>query len=403
MDMSAVRNDFPTIRKKDGVYLDSACQSLRPDRVIRAVLEYYEDFPTCGGRSIYKMSAKVSAVTDEAREKAAEFFGTDDPDCYVFTKNCTEGINTVAKGCVLKKGDAVVTTDTEHNSNNVPWAVLSEEIGIKRRYSISGEDGGFSIENFKNAMGKDVKMVSIHHVNNVTGCVVPIKEVAEIAHDVGAKVLIDGSQAAPHMKVDLKKADVDFYSLSVHKMLGPSGMGILYGKREALEGIRPLTTGGGAVGLVTHDHADLAPIPNKFEAGLQNYSGIAGTKAALDYLTDVGMERVLEHDRMLMRSIFKRTDGINGLSLVGPDDPDRRCGVFSFNIGGLSPHDIAMTLDKIDNIMIRSGQHCAHPFFASRGIEGSARASVYLYNNEEDIERFASALRKVAEKFGSGR
>ena len=400
MEISAVRNDFPTIRKKRGVYLDSACQSLRPDQVIRSMLEYYEEFPSCGGRSIYGMSAKVSLFTDETRRKAAEFFGTGDPDCYVFTKNCTEGINTVAMGSGLKRGDAVVTTDTEHNSNHVPWTVLSEGAGVKRRYSKSDDEGGFDMENFKSAMGKDVKLVSVHHASNVTGCVVPVRDVAEIVHDAGARILVDGSQAAPHMEVDLKKADVDYYSLSVHKMLGPSGMGILYGKRECLEELKPLTVGGGAVGLATYDHADPAPVPDKFEAGLQNYSGIVGTKAALDYLTAVGMDKVFEHDRKLMRSIFKTTEGIRGLSIVGPRNPDKRCGVFSFNIDGLSPHDVAMMLDKIDNIMIRSGMHCAHPFFASRGIEGSARASVYLYNNEEDIERFAVALEKVAEAFG---
>jgi len=400
MEVSAARNDFPTIRKGKGVYLDSACQSLRPDQVIRSMLDYYEDFPSCGGRSVHGMSAKVSLITDDARKKAAEFFGTDDPDCYVFTKNCTEGINTVAFGLGLKKGDVVVTTDTEHNSNHVPWTILSETAGVKRRYSRSNDKGEFDMENFKEAIGKDVKLVSVHHASNVTGCVVPVKDIAEIAHDAGAKVLIDGSQAAPHMKIDLKKMDADYYSLSVHKMLGPSGMGILYGKKECLNGLRPLVTGGGTVGLATYDRVDLAPVPDKFEAGLQNYSGIVGTKAAFDYLAAIGMDKISEHDRKLMRSIFKRTEGITGLSVVGPDDPDKRCGVFSFNIDGLSPHDIAMMVDRIDNIMIRSGMHCAHPFFTSRGIEGSARASVYLYNNEEDIERFAAALEKVAENFG---
>ncbi|MCL2318361.1 MAG: aminotransferase class V-fold PLP-dependent enzyme, partial [Methanomassiliicoccaceae archaeon] len=213
MEMSAVRKDFPTIRKGKGVYLDSACQSLKPDPVIKAILDYYNEYPSCGGRSVYGMSTKVSVVTDETREKAAEFFGTDDPDCYIFTKNCTEGINTVAKGIKLKKGDVVLTTDTEHNSNHVPWALLAEEIGIKRRFSRSNENGEFSIENFKKVMTKDVKLVSVHHASNVTGCVVPVKEIAEIAHDAGAQVLIDGSQAAPHMKVDMKDLDIDYYSM----------------------------------------------------------------------------------------------------------------------------------------------------------------------------------------------
>ena len=401
MDITAVRNDFPTIRKNKGVYLDSACQSLRPDPVIKAISEYYEEYPSCGGRSIHHMAAKVSLIVDETREKAAEFFSTDDPDCYIFTKNCTEGINTVAKGSGLKKGDVVVTTDTEHNSNHIPWAVLAEEIGIKRRYSPSDEEGEFDIEKFKGIMGREVKIVSVHHTSNVTGCVVPLREVAEIAHDHGAKVLADGAQAAPHMKVDLKKADVDFYSLSMHKMLGPSGMGILYGKKDLLNDLKPLTTGGGTVGLATYEKVVLAPIPEKFEAGLQNFSGIAGTKAALDYVSALGIEKIREHNRQLMRTIFKKTNGIKGMSILGPNDPDRRYGVFSFNIDGLSPHDIAAMLDKMDGIMIRSGMHCAQPFFAARGIEGSARASVYLYNNEEDIERFANALEKAAEVFGN--
>jgi Selenocysteine lyase len=400
MDISEACNDFPTIRKGKGVYLDSACQSLRPDQVIKAMVEYYEDFPSCGGRSVHGMSSKVSLMIDETREKLAAFFGTDDPDCYIFTKNCTEGINTVARGLSFSKNDVVVTTDTEHNSNHVPWLVLSDAVGIKRRFSVSHDDGSFDIENFKECMSKDVKLVSVLHASNVTGCVVPVKEVTEIAHDAGAEILVDGSQAAPHMKIDLNDLDVDYYSISIHKMLGPSGMGVLYGKRECLEKMRPLCVGGGTIGLATYEKAESAPIPEKFEAGLQNYSGIAGTMAAIDYLDRLGMEKISANDDMLMRTIFGETEDIRGLTVVGPEDPDKRCGIFSFNINGMASHDIAMMLDKIDNIMIRSGMHCAHPFFGAKGIEGSARASVYLYNSKEDIKRFSLALRKIADTFG---
>lgn len=400
MDISIVRDDFPTIRKGREIYLDSACQSLRPDAVIKAITEYYEDFPSCGGRSVHGMSSKVSLMTDETRETAASFFGIDDPDCCIFTKNCTEGINTVARGIDLKKGDVVVTTDTEHNSNHVPWTVLSEEKGIKRRYSVSDEDGEFDIESFKKAVDRDVRLVSVQHVSNVTGAIIPIKDAAEIAHDAGAEILVDGSQAAPHFKIDMKDLDADYYSISLHKMLAPSGMGMLYGKKECLEKMRPLTYGGGAVGMATYDKAEQAPIPDRFEAGLQNYSGIAGTKAAFGYLNRLGMEVVDKQDKELMRSIFKNTEDIKGLNIVGPKDPDRRCGVFSFNINGMSSHDIAMMLDRTDNIMIRSGMHCAHPYFKSKGINGSARASVYFYNSDSDTERFASALRKIADVFG---
>lgn len=401
MNISKLREDFPTMRNGNGVYLDSACQSLRPDSVINAIVEYYRDYPSCGGRSVHNMSSTVSSRIDETREKLAEFFGTEDPDCYHFTKNCTEAINTVAYGLKFSKEDCVVTTDTEHNSNHVPWIILSERSSIERRFSKSNENGEFDIESFKSIMDKKVKLVSVQHCGNVTGCVTPIAEIAEIAHDCGAKIMVDGSQAAPHMKVDFKKLDVDFYCLSIHKMLGPSGMGLLYGKRECLEELRPLQYGGGAVGKTTYDSVEMAPIPDKFEAGLQDYGGIFGTKAALDYLSKIGFDNLERHENKMMRRIFKNLEDLKNLSIVGPRNPDKRCGVFSFNIDGLLSHDIAMMLDNMDNIMIRSGMHCAHPFYISRKIDGSARASIYLYNNERDIERFTDAVIKISEQFGN--
>lgn len=400
MKIATARDDFPTLREGKGVYLDSACQSLRPDSVIEAITEYYTECPTCSGRSVHGMAAAVSVRIDETRETLAGFFGTDDPNCYIFTRNCTEGLNTVAYGLGLKRGDTVVTSDAEHNSNNIPWIMLAEAAGVGRRMSVSGEDGEFDIESFKERMGRDVKLVSVQHCSNVTGCVTPVKAVAEIAHDFGAKVLIDGSQAAPHLKVDLDGIDADFYSLSVHKMLGPSGMGVLYGKEEELMRLRPLMFGGGAAGRTGYDTAELAPVPDRFEAGLQDYAGIFGTKAALDYLSAIGFDAIVAHERELMRLIFSELEDVPGLSVVGPSDPDRRCGIYSFNIDGLMSHDIAMILDNADAIMIRSGMHCAHPFFGSKGVAGSARASTYLYNNESDIRRFASAVRKVAEQLG---
>ena len=400
MDMSSVRKDFPTIRKNLGIYLDSACQSLRPDQVIQAMDEYYENYPACGGRSVHSMATKVSIAVDDTREVLSKFFKTDDPDCYIFTKNTTEGLNTAAFGLGLKKGDVVVTTDAEHNSNHVPWLFLKDNIGIERRFSKSGKTGEFDIESFKSCMDKRVKVVSIQHTNNVTGCSVPVKAVTEIAHDYGAMVIIDGAQAAGHMSVDLKKIDADIYCCSIHKMLGPSGMGVMYGKREVLENLRPLTVGGGTVGLATYDSVNLAPIPDKFEAGLHNYSGIIGTKAAIDYLSRIGMDEIEKWDTVLMKRAMGNLEDVKGLHLVGPDQPGKRCGVLSFNIDGLVSHDIAMMLDSMANVMIRSGMHCAHPFYVSRAIDGSARASTYLYNNEEEIDIFTDTVRKIAETFG---
>ncbi|MDY0293436.1 MAG: cysteine desulfurase [Candidatus Methanomethylophilaceae archaeon] len=401
MDVSKIRADFPTLRNGKGVYLDSACQTLRPDSVIRAISGYYEEMPACGGRSVHSMATKVSMAVDESRETVARFFGCDDPDCFIFTRNCTEGINTVARGLKFSKDDVIVTTDSEHNSNHVPWHYVSRETGAKRRFCVTTSEGRFDMEAFKSVMDKDVRMVSVIHGGNITGCTFPVKEIAEVAHDAGALVLADGAQAAPHIPVDLRDLDVDFYTLSMHKMLGPSGMGVLYGKKDALKNLRPLSLGGGTVGLATYHTVNLGPAPERFEAGLSDYAGIIGTGAALDYLSVIGMKEVARHDRNLQRRIFERTEGIPGLSLVGPDDPDSRGGVFSFNIKGLSSHDVAMMLDNVGGVMIRSGMHCAHPYFVSRKIDGCARASTYIYNDRSDVDRFADTLRKVSETFSS--
>ncbi len=400
MDVDSIRNDFPTVRKNLGIYLDSACQSLRPDSVIRAMDDYYENYPACGGRSVHSMATKVSIAMDETREAMASFFGTDDPECYIFTKNCTEGLNTAAFGLGLKKGDVVVTTDAEHNSNHVPWLYLQENMGVGRRMSRSNADGEFDLESFYKCMDHDVKVVSVQHCNNVTGCTVPIRAVAEIAHDFGATVIVDGAQAAPHMPVDLKKTDVDIYCASIHKMLGPSGMGMMYGKREVLESMTPLMVGGGTVGLATYESVNLAPVPDRFEAGLHNYAGIIGTKTALDYLGKVGMEEIERWDTALMTRLMSGLEDVKNLHPVGPTDPSKRGSVFSFNIDGLGAHDIAMMMDSMAGVMIRSGMHCAHPYYVSHGIDGSARASVYLYNSMEEIDIFTNTVRNIAETFG---
>ncbi len=400
MDVGSIRGDFPTIRRGKGIYLDSACQSLRPDSVVEAIAGYYEGYPACGGRSVHSMASEVSLMVDSARETLARFFGTKDPECYVFTRNTTEGLNTAACGLGLRRGDVVVTTDTEHNSNHVPWLRLAETVGIERRMSRSGPDGRFDIDSFIGCMDRRVKVVSVHHVNNVTGCSVPIRAVAEIAHDNGALVVVDGAQAAPHVPVDLEKEGVDVYCASFHKMLGPSGMGVMYGRREVLEGMAPLSLGGGTVGLASRDSFNLAPVPDRFEAGLQDYAGIAGSKAALEYLMRVGMGEVERWDRALMERIFSDLEDVRGLHVVGPDEPSLRGSVFSFNLDGLAAHDVGMMLDSMAQVMIRSGMHCAHPFYVARGIDGSARASTYLYNTMEEVDVFAGAVAHIAETFG---
>jgi Selenocysteine lyase len=397
MDVSGIREDFPTLKKGDHVYLDSACQSLKPESVIDSMLSYYREYPACGGRSVHSMATKVSMRVDGAREKIARFFSSKDPNEFVFTKNCTESLNMIAKGLKFKRGDIIVTGDAEHNSNHIPWIGLMETAGIKRRFARTSVRGEFDMEAFKETMDRNVKMVSISHTSNVTGVTVPLKEIVEIAHDHGALVLADGAQAAPHVPVSLPDLDVDFYAASGHKMLGPSGVGILYGKMELLKGLEPLISGGGTVGLATYDSIKLSPPPERFEAGLLNYSGIIGMGAAVDYLQKIGMKNIHEHETHLQKVLQKEIADL-GLDIVGPEDPAKRGGVFSFNIKGLESHDVAMMLDT-KGIMIRSGMHCAHPFFVSRNIHGCARASVYLYNNDAEMVKFADSLRKVIETF----
>ncbi|MCQ2055951.1 MAG: aminotransferase class V-fold PLP-dependent enzyme [archaeon] len=395
--MSSFRQDFPTLRSSKGVYLDSACQSLKPDCVIQKILEYYNEYPACGGRSIHSMATKVSVEIDKARDKLATFFGCNNSSEFVFTKGTTEGMNIIARGFGLKKGDTVVTLDIEHNSNHVQWLDMATNVGIKRKYCKTSPNGEFEIEEFKKTIDKNVRLVSMGQTSNITGCSIPVKEIVEIAHDNNIAVAIDGAQAAPHQKVNLKDLDVDFYCASLHKMLGPTGVGFMYGKSERLKNLHPLIMGGGMVSLTTYNLAKISNIPERFEAGLGNYSGIIGSSIALEYLTKIGMENIEKHEHYLQKLIQKEVEDIKRLFIIGPKDPMKRGGVFSFNIEGLRSHDVAMMLDSMDNIMIRSGMHCVHPYFLSKKINGSARASVYLYNNEEDIARFTTAIKKIAQ------
>jgi cysteine desulfurase/selenocysteine lyase len=393
MDAESIRKHFAVLERHPGyVYLDNACQTFRPKQVVEAMNEYYLDYPACGGRSVHTLATQVSIKVDEAREKLASFLGASSPEEIVFTKNCTEAINLVAKGLELRRGDVVLTTDFEHNSNLVPWQQVESKIGIRRI---------FSMERFKERMSSNVKLVSMVHVNNITGTGIPVKDVVETAHDHGALVLLDGAQAAPHIKVDVSALDADFYAVSAHKMLGPSGVGVLYGKLELLRDLEPLITGGGSVATSTFEKAEMLQPPDRFEGGLQNYSGMIGTGAAADYLSAIGMDEVAEHDRALNEAVSKDLLDLPKLSLVGPRDPALRGSIFSFNLGGMSSHDIAMILDDMASVMVRSGMHCAHPFFLSRKLNGCARASFYIYNTPADCRTFIEAVKEMASTFSA--
>ena len=401
MDVARIRKDFPILERpiegKRIVYLDSACQTLRPKQVIAALTRYYEEYPACAGRSVHKLATSVSIEVDSARERMAEFVNASKREEIVFTKNCTEALNTVLFGLGLKRGDAVITSDREHNSMHVPLLILKEDVGIRYERVRSKADGSFDMERFSQVLRETrAKLVAMCHTSNVNGTTIDAREVSKIAHEMGALVLFDGAQYAPCGGVDLERIGADFYAFSCHKMCGPSGVGVLAGKYDLLSKLKPLYYGGHGVNTVTIDKAELLPAPERFEVGLQNYAGMIGAGVAADYIRSIGREEIVSHIDGLNALA---TDGIGKLpkiAIMEPVDHSKRGGILSFNVEGYSPHDIAMMLDHSDNIMIRSGMHCAHTMFEDRGMaNGSARASFYIYNDREDVEKFAAAVGKI--------
>jgi len=392
-----VREDFPVLKReingKHIIYFDNACMTLRPIQVIEKINEYYREYPSCGERSLHKLGKRVDEEVEKARDIVKKFINAKKFEEIIFTKNTTEGINLVANSLNLHEGDIVLTTDKEHNSNLLPWQRLSSK-GVKHEVVKSNENNTFSLENFEKQINKNVKLVSIVHTSNLDGVSTPVKEIVKIAKDHGAKVLVDGAQSVPHHPVDVRKLNVDFLAFSGHKMMGPSGIGVLYGKKDLLDKLGTFIVGGGTVVDTTHFEAKFEELPQKFEAGLQNYAGIIGLGEAARYLMKIGKENVEKHEIELNKRITGGVD-FGKISLIGPRDPEKRGGIFSFNVGKMSPHEVAMMMDEMENICIRSGAHCVHSWFNSHNLEGSVRASLYLYNTIEECDKFLETLRRV--------
>ena len=362
MNITKIRKDFPPLQQKINnkpiIYFDNACMSLRPRQVITAMNEYYEQYPGCAGRSNHKFGKRVTEKYNEARRTIANFIGAKKSEEIIFTRNTTEGLNLIAYSLDLKKNDVVLTSDREHNSNLIPWQILSKSVGVSHKIIESKEDMTFDLERFENMMNKKVKLVSIVHTSNLDGYTLPIEKIIKIAHDYEALVAIDGAQSVPHKKLDVKKLDIDFLVFSGHKMLGPSGIGILYGKYHLLEELKPFIVGGDTVEKTSYNSFTMLKPPEKFEGGLQNYAGSMGLAAAVKYLENIGLENIEKNETELNHLITKGIQNIDGLTIIGPEQPEFRSGIMSFNIKGINFHDIALMLDDLANIMIRSGQHC---------------------------------------------
>ena len=396
LNIEKIRSDFPILHKKINgkniIYFDNACQTLRPIQVINKMNEYYNDYPACVGRSNHKFGEKATYEFNEARKKIAKFFNAKENEI-IFTKNTTEGINLISHSFNLKEGDTVLLSDKEHNSNLIPWQMLKKNKKINIKFFKFGD-----VKDFESKIDRNVKIASFVHTSNIDGTVQPVEKMAKIAKDNKVFVLIDAAQSAPHKQIDVKKLNADAIACSGHKMLGPSGTGILYLSEKSSSQLDVFMTGGETVINSTYDSVTFEKIPNRYEAGLQNYSGVIGLGEAVEYLKKVGMNNIEEHEKKLNEIITKELEEeINNgrIQLLGPIDAKQRSGIFSFNIKGIKYHEISLMLDATENIMIRSGQHCVHSWFNANGIDGSARASLYLYNTEDEVIKFVDAIKKL--------
>jgi len=392
------REDFPSLKKefnnKRIVYFDNACMSLRPKQVIDKISEYYLEYPGCAGRSSHKFGSKVSEEFSKAREIISRHIGAKKPEEIIFTRNTTESINIVSNSLDFSERTVVLTSDREHNSNLVPWQVQNKR-GILHKVIPSNLDSTFSMENFENLLDKNVRLVSLVHTSNLDGYTLPVKEIIQIAHDNDSLVMLDAAQSMPHKEINVKKLDVDLLAFSGHKMLGPSGTGVLYGKKEILDELNPFLVGGDTVKSTTYNSHEFLPVPEKFEAGLQNYSGAIGLGEAVKYLDKVGKSNIEKHETELNKKISDALASKDSVKILGPKEPEKRSGIISFIVEKMDCHEIALMLDKTENIMVRSGQHCVHSWFNAHKIDGSCRASVYFYNTIEETEIFIGALEKI--------
>ncbi len=390
MNIEKIRNDFQVLQKeikgKPIVYLDNACMSLKPQQVIDAMNSYYYEFPACAGRSYHKLGQRATEAVEKARKTIRNFIGAKKEEELIFTRNTTEGINLVMNSLRFSKGDVVLSSDKEHNSILVPILMLAKRRSVT--HGVVSTDTGFDLEEFKKKLTKQVKLVAVVHSSNLDGTTNPVKEIIKTAHDNGSLVLVDAAQSMPHKEVDVRKLDADFLAFSGHKMLGPTGTGALYVKNDLYDQMDPFMVGGDTVSETTYDKADFEKPPERYEAGLQDYAGMIGFAAAARYLEKIGKANIQKHEIELNKRITEALGDSEKLQLIGPKDPAQRSGIFSFNIKGMSPHEVAMILDSSANVMIRSGAHCVHSWFNKHDMDGSARASMYLYNNLADAESF---------------
>ncbi len=406
LDGKAVRRQFPILTSYENgerlVYLDSAATAQRPERVIEAISRFYRSENANVHRGIYDLSRRATERFEAARTTLARFINAPSTEEIVWTRGTTEAINLVASSWGrehIGEGDEIVLTRLEHHSNIVPWQLLARRVGAVIRYLEIDDEGRLRLDQLDELLGERTKLVAFNHISNALGTINPVRELVERAHRVGATVLVDGAQGARHLAVDVQALGCDFYALSGHKMGGPMGIGALWARRELLEAMPPYQGGGEMIDEVHDDHSTWAAVPHKFEAGTPNVAGAVGHAAAVDFLTELGVDAVAAHERELVEHGLERLGAVDGLRMFGPTSPEERIAVFSFALEGVHPHDVATILDSV-GVAVRAGHHCTQPLMRRLGVPATTRASCWVYSTRDDIDRLADGLDRAREIFG---
>ena len=399
------RADFPLLAANPNlVFLDSAATAQRPAAALDAQRQFYETMNANPLRGLYRLSVEATQAIEDARAHIARHIGATNPNEVVFTRNASESLNLVAHSlgeAVLEPGDEVVISIMEHHSNLIPWQQVCERTGAKLIYLRPEPDGTITEEQITEAIGPRAKIVSCTHVSNVLGVETPIARICERAHEMGAYAVVDAAQSVPHLEVDVAKIGCDLMAFSAHKLMGPMGIGVLWGRMDVLDGMPPFLTGGEMIDSVSEESAVWAAVPQKFEAGTQDAAGIYGFDAALTYIEGIGLSSIVERERALATYLCSRLSELDYIDIYGPAEPERHIGAVSFNVQGIHPHDVASLLDMKD-VAIRAGHHCAQPLLTWLGVESTCRASIAFYNDQSDIDRLIDGLDFVWGTFHRG-
>lgn len=398
------RNDFPLLMQNKIIYIDNAATSQRPQCVIDAEGDFYKNYNANPLRGLYSLSVEATEVYENAREAVRKFIDAEKSNEIIFTRNTTESLNLVAYSYGLsnvKKGDEIVVSIMEHHSDLLPWQMVAKTCGAELKFIECAKDGSIDLEKVKELITSRTKIVAMTQVSNVLGREYPVKEIAKLAHEKGAVMVVDGAQSTPHMRVDVTDLDADFFAFSGHKLLAPMGIGVLYGKEELLEKMPPFLSGGEMIDSVTRTSAVYAELPHKFEAGTVNAAGAAGLKAAIDYIEKVGFDYIGEREIALTSRAIEKMKKIPHVNIIGSENADEHTGIVTFTIDNVHPHDISEIL-AADGIAVRAGHHCAQPLLTHLGLNSTARASFAFYNTEDEVDKFTDSVATIRERMGYG-